>query len=164
MTTSFFPSKMFTTAVCCVVLLGAFMQCGMSKSAVKMRKAGNYREGWRDESTYRFISVGLIKPDTEGDPYHKRKTTACESALVQAQYQAIERLADLGLEKVKGTVKMSYTKDRVVKEVSGFIRGGTVIAEIFDGKNNVCYVVYDVSEKGLRKKVDDAASRAVTGL
>lgn len=121
--------------------------------------AGDIREGWVDDEAYRFVHTGRSKVGTENAPEADRSRTACDAALMMAQARAIEVLAEAGLKNVSGTVTVTEYRDRIVKEIQGFVRGGRVVSHAFSPVDNTCTIVYEIREKDLKKRVLMAAEK-----
>ena len=56
---------------------------------------------------------------------------------------------------------MHYQAEGVQNEIMGFIKGGTITGHLYDSAKQVCYISYEMREKGLKKKVSDAAVKAL---
>lgn len=142
-------------------LVGLIAAAGIACSSGRGEKppAGGLAEGWVNADTYRFVAVGKSKIGTEADAEPDRKRTACDAALLFAQMKSIEILADAGLKDVTGTVVVTEHRDRVIKAIKGFVRGGTVVSDRFDPVANECTVVYELTSKDLKKIVTEAAAK-----
>lgn len=116
-------------------------------------------EGWAGDSAYRFIQWGFAGPQDAGKSEDARRSRACNAALVGAQFKALERLADAGIESVKGTVSVTVNRGKVMTEVSGFVRGGRVVEAVFNPGEDKCWVVYEINEPGLKKRVLNAVRK-----
>jgi len=56
---------------------------------------------------------------------------------------------------------MHYQAEEVQNEIRGFIKGGTITGNLYDSAKQVCYISYEICEKGLKKKVSEAAVKAL---
>lgn len=134
------------------------MLFSISIVAIYSNNSSGLMEGWIDNNTFQFIATGKSKKGLKS--LSSRKATACSAAILIAQVKAIEKLADAGINEVRGTVKITRTRNSVIKEISGFIRGGTVIKKVFNPEKDECTIIYQISSKNLKQKVLRAASKS----
>ena len=143
-----------------VNLSSADMTLFQKWNSIKTVSPGDLKEGWADDDAY--IITGFGKPGPHAKTEREREALACEAALLTAQVAMIEKLADAGIANVKGSVTVIHQKEFMIKEIRGFIKGGTVIGHLYDGAKQVCYISYEMREKGLKKKVSDAVAKALS--
>ena len=117
------------------------------------------KEGWAGDDAYRFINWGLAGTQAAGKSEDVRRSRACGAALLNAQFKALEKLADAGIESVRGTVTVTANKGKIMTEVNGFVRGGKVVEQVFISHDDKCWVVYEIREPGLKGKVQAAVRK-----
>ncbi len=132
-----------------VLLVGVF-----STVPTQSAHLAGISEGWIDDDTYRFTGVGIGRRTAKSPEELMR--TACQAAILHAQYTAIEKLGHAGSKLVSGTVDFSTNRSVIMKEVGGVVRGGAVINQTYDPKTNACTVIYEFKEKDLKEKVRKA--------
>lgn len=130
-----------------VVLAGfaGYVLCGSPSATTQKTSLGEWDEGWVNDDTYRFISVGK---DPGGN-----LPKACMAAELMAMAQAIEKLGQSGSTLVQGKVEYTKYKGVIVKELQGKVKGGKVVYRSSDPKTKSCKVAYEISEPGLKQKV-----------
>ena len=151
-----FAIPVFISLIILMISL-AMSSCSSNSTGGGNPKPGKFEEGWVDDNTYRFVVRGKAR---EGDVYPQDMTSACDAAIIMAQYAAVEKLADAGLKNVTGTVVVKTDKDVVIKEIQGFVRGGNAVDKRYDHEKKECLVAYEVQEKGLKRKVTAAARKS----
>ncbi len=105
---------------------------------------------WVDESTFRVSGTGYAKKEFTGV---QGRASACEAARLDAVAKMIIKFAETGIESVRGKVKTEVFKDVVKKEFSGTIRGAMIVKSTYDKASGKCVVVYQLKEKGMKKKI-----------
>jgi hypothetical protein len=105
---------------------------------------------WVDESTFRVTGTGYAKKGLTGI---QGKASACEAARLDAAARMIMKFAETGIDSVKGKVRTEVFKDVVKKEFSGTIRGAMVVKSVYDKASGKCVVLYQIQEKGMKKKI-----------
>lgn len=114
--------------------------------------AKKFKDGFAGDHAFRVVGYGKAGERNSSNRIMAQKF-ACQAALMDAQANAIFKLADAGLENVKRKVEADEYKDSLAKSFSGIIKGGSVVDQIFDEKSGECYVLYEFSEENLRAKV-----------
>ena len=138
-----------------VLFVFAWGCAGIQQSWIK--KGDVYRtEGWLDNNTYQVHGVG-IPPENIANKI-QRRALAKEAALMDAQKQVIESMHGYML-KGKSAADMNQIKSNTVyKEVGAMAKGGRIVQVTFGQDNDECDLVYQVSQKGLKKKMSFSAT------
>jgi len=111
------------------------------------------KDGWCDEHTFRIHAAGVSwKKITDPDEKKKR---ARRGAILNAQYQILEKFKGAKIEGATGIMETDYAGIALAKEITGHIKAGKVIAEIYDEEQN-CEIVYEVHATDLKKKILEA--------
>lgn len=111
--------------------------------------------GWCDEDTFRIKAAG--PPAAKETAKEKRKETACKTAVLMAQYQALNKFQGARIE--SGVLmpdgwaeKYAQAQDKFKAEAKVFVTTGTILAAKWDDTLN-CTVVYQLQKPGLKKWV-----------
>lgn len=116
-----------------------------------IKKGDVYKtEGWLDGNTYQVHGIG-VAPENITNKIQRRALSK-EAALMDAQEQVIESMHGYML-KGKSEADMNQLKSSTVyKEVGAMAKGGRIVQVTF-GENDEADLVYQVSQKGLKKKM-----------
>ena len=115
-------------------------------------EGGDFTEGWCNENTYRIRLT--VSPGVKSKTVKERKYSSKKSAILAAQNRILEKFKELGID-VKYTAfdPAAYT---VAYEVKKTVKYGRIIYEKWDEDQN-CEIIYEVSGKRLKRKVESAA-------
>jgi len=111
-------------------------------------------EGWINENTYRLAAVGV--PNRKLTNIVARKASAKRAAILNAQYQVLEKFKGSKIEGAAGMSDFENTGIAIAQEVNGIVKGGSVKKVTYDKDQN-CEIIYEVKAKGLKKKVSAAS-------
>ena len=110
-------------------------------------------EGWIDDDTYRLATAGVpLKTLTN---VVQRKEASKRAAILNAQYQVIEKFKGSKIEGASGMENFEMTGIAVAQELKAISKGGSVKKVTWDEEQN-CEIIYEVHAKGLKKKVSAA--------
>ena len=107
-------------------------------------------QGWVDNDTFRIIGAGESKPGMKDE---KKKEYAKRSAVLNAQYYMKEKIQPEPNAACCGMGRME--NPRVIQELNGIIKGGTVIEERYDREFN-CEIIYEIKHKNLKSLTREA--------
>ncbi len=107
---------------------------------------------WVDNNTFRIVGIGAYNENVS-NPLQKKRM-AMEAAEIDAQYRVLQKFKGAKLVGASGMKNFQLTGTAAAKEVSGFIRGGSVLQETC-GQHG-CEIVYEVKAQGLKTKVKAA--------
>ncbi len=110
-------------------------------------------EGWIDDDTYRIAAAGVAKKTLTNKI--QRRESAKRAAILNAQYQVLEKFKGAKTEGAAGMSDFEMTGIAVAQEVKGVIKGGSVVKVTYDAEDN-CEIIYEVKAKNLKKKVQAA--------
>jgi hypothetical protein len=110
-------------------------------------------EGWVDKDTYRIAAAGVSNSKLTNKI--QRRESAKRAAILNAQYQVLEKFKGSTIEGAAGMSDFESTGIAVAQEVQGFIKGGSVLSATYDDEDN-CEVIYEVKGKDLKKKASTA--------
>lgn len=110
-------------------------------------------EGWIDENTYRLAAVGV--PNRKLTNIVQRKASSKRAAILNAQYQVLEKFKGSKIEGAAGMSNFESTGIAIAQEVSGIVKGGSVKKVTYDKDQN-CEIIYEVKARGLKRKVASA--------
>jgi len=117
-------------------------------------KGKSYRtEGWIDANTYRIAAAGV--PTKTLTNKVQRRESAKRAAILNAQYQVLEKFKGSKIEGAAGMSNFEMTGMAVAQEIKGVVKGGSVRRVTYDDDDN-CEIIYEVKAKGLKKKVGAA--------
>lgn len=121
--------------------------------ASRVKEKPPVKEGWMDDDTFRALGIGRSGPS---DPTGSR---ACMAGMMMAQTVILDKLADAGAASVRGKVTTTY-KPAFRKEFSGTLKNPRIVSQKYYPDRRECEVIVEIREKGLRKKVIEAALKA----
>jgi hypothetical protein len=136
-----------------VGLLFAFTSCGGGKIGGTVQGETFKTEGWLDDNTYRLAAAGV--PTKTLTNKVQRRESATRAAILNAQYQILEKFKGSKLEGAAGMSNFETTGIAIAQEVQGVVKGGSVQSVTYDAEDN-CEIIYEVKAKGLKKKVSAA--------
>jgi hypothetical protein len=110
-------------------------------------------EGWIDDETFRIAAAGV--PTKTLTNVVQRKEASKRAAILNAQYQVIEKFKGSKIEGASGMENFEMTGIAVAQELKAISKGGSVKKVTWDEEQN-CEVIYEVHAKGLKKKVSAA--------
>ena len=128
----------------------ALTSCGGSKIGGTVEGETFKTEQWVDENTYRIAASGV--PNSKLTNKVQRRESAKRAAILNAQYQVLEKFKGSSIEGAAGMSDFESTGIAIAQEVSGIIKGGSVKSATYDDDDN-CEIIYEVYAKGLKKKV-----------
>ncbi len=142
-------------AIALVLTVGiAFSACGGGSKVGGTVKGETFKtEGWADENTFRIAAAGAPKRTLTNKV--ARRESAKRAAILNAQYQVLEKFKGAKLEGATGMSDFEMTGIAIAQEVQGVVKGGSVFKVTYDAEDN-CEIVYEVKAKGLKKKVSAA--------
>ena len=100
---------------------------------------------WFDDDTYRVEAIGYSSPDMAELSYVQRSESACYAARLVARGHIMQVFSENELE----TIKSNKTE----QGFSGKIRAGRLVERTVDVSGNKCFIIYEISEPGLKKKI-----------
>jgi len=145
--------KKYLVFALALVVTVAFASCvgGGIGGTVKGKTYKN--EGWVDENTFRIAAAGV--PTRTLTNKVQRKESAKRAAILNAQYQVLEKFKGAKIEGAAGMSNFETTGMAVAQEVKGIVKGGSVYSITYDAEDN-CEIIYEVKARGLKKKVSVA--------
>ena len=114
-----------------------FLNCAKN---VDVRKVHGF---WVNDNTYRVEAIGYSSPEMAELSYIQRSESACAAARLVARGHVMELFSDTQ------TIQSEQTEEGF----SGKMISGRVISRTVDVTGDKCYILYEVSEPGLKKKV-----------
>ncbi|MCP4138296.1 MAG: hypothetical protein GY754_45460 [bacterium] len=124
---------------------------GQVESGEEMRT-----EGWIDGDTYRLSSSSA--PPKRFTDIARRKESAKRVAILNAQYQILEKFKGSRIEGAAGMSDFDMGGMAQAQEVMGYVKGGKVIKETYDKEQN-CEILYEVKAPKLKRLVNSATFR-----
>ncbi|OHD70705.1 MAG: hypothetical protein A2W19_12040 [Spirochaetes bacterium RBG_16_49_21] len=128
----------------------ALTSCGGPKIGGTVEGETFTTEGWVDDDTFRLAAAGIAKKDLTN--IIQRKESSKRAAILNAQYQVIEKFKGSKIEGASGMENFEMTGIAVAQELKAVAKGGSVKKVTWDDEQN-CEVIYEVRAKGLKKKV-----------
>src|SRR4030067_128115 len=128
----------------------ALTSCGGPKIGGPVEGETFTTEGWVDDDTFRLAAAGIAKKDLKN--IIQRKEASKRAAILNAQYQVIEKFKGSKIEGASGMENFEMTGIAVAQELKAVAKGGSVKKVTWDDEQN-CEVIYEVRAKGLKKKV-----------
>ncbi len=136
-----------------VALSFVFTSCTGSKPGGTVKGETFKNEQWVDNDTYRIAAAGIAKKTLTNKI--QRRESAKRAAVLNAQYQVLEKFKGSKIEGASGMSDFEMTGIAIAQEVQGVIKGGSVQSFTYDEEDN-CEVIYEVKAKDLKKKVQAA--------
>ena len=141
--------KLFVMAL--VLSMGlVFTACGGSKIGGNVQGETFKNESWVDDNTYRLAAAGVANSKLKNKV--QRRETAKRAAILNAQYQVLEKFKGSKIEGAAGMSDFESTGIAIAQEIQGVVKGGSVMSATYDEEDN-CEIIYEVKAKGLKKKV-----------
>lgn len=139
------------------IMLVAFVLvgCGSNKLGGEVKGDSYKTEGWVTDDIFRVTAIGVPKEGLTNK--EQRRATAREAAQIMAEKRIIEKFVGARVEGAAGAADYQSTGVAVAKEFSGFVKGGTIVQSTYNEEDS-CEIVYQVEQKGLRKKVEGGAT------
>jgi hypothetical protein len=134
-------------------LMITFTSCAGGKLGGTVQGETFTSEGWIDDDTYRTTAVGIAKKTLTNKT--QRRASAKTAAKLAAQYAVLEKFKGSKIEGAAGMSDFESTGIAIAQEVSGMVKGGSVVKETYNEEDD-CEIVYEVKAKGLKKKVSAA--------
>lgn len=141
--------KLFAMALILSLGLG-FTACGGSKIGGNVQGETFKNESWVDENTYRLAAAGVANSKLKNKV--QRRESAKRAAILNAQYQILEKFKGSKIEGAAGMSDFESTGIAIAQEIQGVVKGGSVMSATYDEEDN-CEIIYEVKAKGLKKKV-----------
>ncbi len=143
--------KLFAMAlVLSMGLVFTFTSCGGSKIGGNVQGETFKNENWVDENTYRLAAAGVANSKLKNKV--ARRESAKRAAILNAQYQVLEKFKGSKIEGAAGMSDFENTGIAIAQEIQGVVKGGSVMSATYDEEDN-CEIIYEVKAKGLKKKV-----------
>ncbi len=131
----------------------ALTSCGGQKIGGTVEGDSFRTEGWIDDNTYRIAAGGV--PTKTLTNILQRKESSKRAAILNAQYQVIEKFKGSKIEGAAGMENFEMTGIAVAQELKAVTKGGSVQKVTWDEEQN-CEIIYEVHAKGLKSKVSAA--------
>ncbi|MCL1832938.1 MAG: hypothetical protein FWG49_00390 [Leptospirales bacterium] len=128
--------------------------CGEKKLGGTVEGETYTTEKWVDENTYQIAASGVSNSKLSNKI--QRRESAKRAAILNAQYQVLEKFKGSTIEGAAGMSDFESTGIAIAQEVSGYVKGGSVKKATYDEEDN-CEIIYEVKAKGLKKKVEAAS-------
>ncbi|MDM7988255.1 MAG: hypothetical protein QUS13_13075 [Smithella sp.] len=107
-------------------------------------------EGWIDDDTFQLAAAGVATKTLTN--IVQRKESSKRAAILNAQYQVIEKFKGSKIEGASGMENFEMTGIAVAQELKAIAKGGSVKKVTWDEEQN-CEIIYVVHAKGLKNKV-----------
>jgi hypothetical protein len=130
------------------VLIG-LTSCGGSKIGGTVQGETFTTEGWIDDDTFRIAAAGV--PTKTLTNKVQRREASKRAAILNAQYQVIEKFKGSKIEGASGMENFEMTGIAIAQELRAISKGGSVQKVTWDDEDN-CEVIYEVRAKNLKKK------------
>lgn len=142
------------TLILATGLVVALTSCSSSKKIGGTVEGESYTtEGWIDDDTYQLAAAGVATKTLTN--VVQRKESSKRAAILNAQYQIIEKFKGSKIEGASGMENFEMTGIAVAQELKAIAKGGSVKKVTWDEEQN-CEIIYIVHAKGLKKKVSAA--------
>ena len=130
-----------------------FTSCGGGKIGGTVEGQTFKNEKWVDNNTFQLAASGVAKSSLKNKV--QRRESAKRAAILNAQYQVLEKFKGSKIEGAAGMSDFESTGIAIAQEIQGVVKGGSVKSATFDEEDN-CEIIYEVKAKGLKKKVQAA--------
>jgi hypothetical protein len=148
--------KLFLMAL--VLTMGttfAFTSCGGGdKFGGQVQGESFTTERWVDDNTFQLAASGVANSKLKDKT--ARRESAKRAAILNAQYQVLEKFKGSKIEGAAGMSDFENTGIAIAQEIQGVVKGGSVKKSTFDPDTDACEIIYEVKAKGLKKKVQAA--------
>jgi len=145
---------LFVSLIFSIGLVITFTSCGGKKIGGTVKGETFKTEGWMDEDTYRISAAGVAKQTLKNKV--ARRESARRAAILNAQYQVLEKFKGSKIEGAAGMADFELTGIAIAQEIQGVVKGGSVTSVTYDDEDNA-EIIYEVKAKGLKKKVSAAS-------
>ena len=135
-------------------LVFTFTSCGGKKIGGTVEGQTYKTEGWVNDDTYRISAAGVAKQSLKNKV--ARRESARRAAILNAQYQVLEKFKGSRIEGAAGMADFEMTGIAIAQEIQGTVKGGSVTSVTYDEEDNA-EIIYEVKAKGLKKKVTAAS-------
>ncbi len=143
--------KLFTMVlVLSMGLVFTLTSCGGGKIGGNVQGETFKNENWVDENTYQLAASGVA--NTKLTNKVARRESSKRAAILNAQYQVLEKFKGSKIEGAAGMSNFENTGIAIAQEIQGSVKGGSVTKATYDEEDN-CEIIYEVKAKGLKKKV-----------
>jgi len=139
--------------ICMMAISVSFTSCRKGGLGGQVKGESFVTEGWVDENTYRLAASAMAKRDLTNKI--ARRESAKRAAILNAQYQILEKFKGSKIEGASGMSNFEMTGIAVAQEVKGVVKGGSVKKATYDAEDN-CEIIYEVRAKNLKSKVGTA--------
>ncbi len=143
---------LFAIALSAGILI-ALTSCSGSKIGGTVQGETYTTEGWIDDNTFRIAAAGVAKRDLTNKV--ARRESSKRAAILNAQYQVIEKFKGSKIEGASGMENFEMTGIAIAQELRAISKGGSVKKVTYDDEDN-CEVIYEVYAKNLKKKAASA--------
>lgn len=110
-------------------------------------------EGWLDDDTFQLQAAGA--PTKTLTNKVARRESSKRAAILNAQYQVIEKFKGSQIEGAAGMQNFEMTGIAVAQQLKAFIKAGSTKSVVWDDEDN-CSIIYVVRQRGLKKQVSAA--------
>lgn len=110
-------------------------------------------EGWVDDDTFQLQAAGV--PTKTLTNKVARREASKRAAILNAQYQMIEKFKGSQIEGAAGMQNFEMTGIAVAQQLKAFAKGGSVRSVVWDDEDN-CSLIYVVRQKNLKKMAQSA--------
>jgi hypothetical protein len=110
-------------------------------------------EGWVDDDTFQLQAAGA--PMKTATNKVVRREASKRAAILNAQYQMIEKFKGSQIEGAAGMQNFEMTGIAVAQQLKAFAKGGSVKSVVWDDEDN-CSLIYVVHQKNLKKMAASA--------
>lgn len=130
-----------------------FTSCGGGKIGGTVQGDTFKGEKWVDDNTFQLAASGVANSKLKNKV--QRRESAKRAAILNAQYQVLEKFKGSKIEGAAGMSDFESTGIAIAQEIQGVVKGGSVKSFTYDEEDN-CEIIYEVKAKGLKKKVQAA--------
>jgi hypothetical protein len=145
---------LFVSLMLSIGLMFTFTSCGGGKIGGTVEGQSYKTEGWVNDNTYRIAAAGVAKQTLKNKI--ARRESAKRAAMLNAQYQVLEKFKGSKIEGAAGMSDFEMTGIAIAQEIQGVVKGGSVVSVTYDEEDNA-EIIYEVKAKGLKKKVTAAS-------
>ncbi len=146
---------LFVSLLFSIGLVFTFTSCaGGGKIGGTVEGKSYKTEGWVNDDTYRISAAGVAKQTLKNKV--ARRESAKRAAMLNAQYQVLEKFKGSAIEGAAGMSDFEMTGIAIAQEIQGTVKGGSVTSVTYDDEDNA-EIIYEVKAKGLKKKVSAAS-------
>jgi len=136
-----------------LALTMSFSSCRKGGLGGQVKGESFVTEGWVDENTFRIAAAGVATRTLSNKI--ARRESAKRAAILNAQYQILEKFKGSRIEGAAGMSNFEMTGIAIAQEVKGITKGGSVKKATYDADDN-CEIIYEVRAKKLKNKVGAA--------